>query len=233
MPSSAEIPKSDDSQSFMSRRKALGLFGVGIFGAVLCPSAVSAAPAGSVAVRAARRQIGLPYRLGHALPGKAFDCSGLTMWAWQQAGVSMQHLTDLQASSFREISPKDLQPGDLVFTQRLDHVVLYSGNGMCIQAARPGTNVFESPLIFRNLCVRPTLSPVRKAPFAIKSGQRHIVGGGETLFAIASARKIPLLSFARLNGLSPSSRLLPGDVLALPVKAVPLRQTVKRKTTRR
>jgi cell wall-associated NlpC family hydrolase len=67
-------------------------------------------------IAAARSVIGIPYIFGAADPAVGFDCSGLTMWAWAHAGVSLPHSSSLQYASLPPIDSSALQPGDLVFS---------------------------------------------------------------------------------------------------------------------
>jgi NlpC/P60 family/LysM domain len=115
-----------------------------------------------IAVRAARSQIGVPYLWNGAAPGVGFDCSGLVMWAWAQAGISMEHYTVAQSASFGQISMNELIPGDLVFNKSLGHVVMFTGNGQCIQAPSKGKKVQEGIMYNSALAVRPTLAPIRR-----------------------------------------------------------------------
>jgi cell wall-associated NlpC family hydrolase len=89
----------------------------------------------------ARNQIGKPYLWGGAGPG-SWDCSGLTMVAWKQAGVNLSHYTGLQWSETRRVLLIDLQPGDLVFFgtsgPTSHHVGLYVGGGQMIEAPMTG-----------------------------------------------------------------------------------------------
>jgi cell wall-associated NlpC family hydrolase len=95
------------------------------------------------AVAAARSRIGAPYQWGAAGPN-SFDCSGLTMWAWAQAGRSLPHNSGAQYSATRRVSASDLQPGDLVFHgSPIHHVSIYSGGGMVIDAPHSGATVTE------------------------------------------------------------------------------------------
>lgn len=95
----------------------------------------------AVAVRAAYDQLGKPYQWGAAGPD-SFDCSGLTMYAWGQAGVSLPHYTGAQYSAGRHVSESDLRPGDLVFFYSdLHHVGIYIGGGRFIHAPHTGTVV--------------------------------------------------------------------------------------------
>jgi peptidoglycan DL-endopeptidase CwlO len=106
-------------------------------------------PVGSgagAAVRAAESRIGAPYVWGAAGPD-AFDCSGLVMWAWAQAGVSLPHFSGAQYAATTHISMSQLQPGDLVFFGNPgDHVAMYIGGGQIIQAAHTGTTVAIGPM---------------------------------------------------------------------------------------
>ena len=108
-------------------------------------SSYSAPPVSSragIAVRAALGQIGVPYRFAAATPGVAFDCSGLTMWAWNQAGVRLPHQSSRQYSSIAHVALEDAQPGDLIFYYTpISHVGMYIGGGQMVHASHPGTDV--------------------------------------------------------------------------------------------
>jgi cell wall-associated NlpC family hydrolase len=96
---------------------------------------------GAVALRFAMNQLGEPYVFGAAGPDQ-WDCSGLTMMAWAEAGVSLPHSSRQQYAVSHKISRSELQPGDLVlFYSDLHHVGLYAGNGMVLHAPRPGQSV--------------------------------------------------------------------------------------------
>lgn len=101
--------------------------------------------AADVAISAARSQIGVPYRFGWATPGKGFDCSGLTMWAYGKAGITLPHYTGFQVLKGTAVTQDQLQPGDLVFPDS-GHVQLYSGNGHVIEAPHTGAFVREVPM---------------------------------------------------------------------------------------
>jgi peptidoglycan DL-endopeptidase CwlO len=91
------------------------------------------------AVAAAKTQIGVPYIWATSNPGVSFDCSGLTMWAWAQAGVSMGHFTGAQYNQFPHVPYEAMQPGDLVFFGGdLHHVGIFIGGGMMIDAPHTG-----------------------------------------------------------------------------------------------
>jgi cell wall-associated NlpC family hydrolase len=101
---------------------------------------------GGPAVAYAKAQVGKSYVWGAAGPS-SFDCSGLTMAAWQQAGVSLPHSSSAQYSSGPHISESELQPGDLVFYYSpISHVGMYIGNGQIVNALNPGSGVQISGL---------------------------------------------------------------------------------------
>jgi cell wall-associated NlpC family hydrolase len=95
----------------------------------------------AVAVRTAYAQLGDPYVYGAGGPN-AFDCSGLTSFAWRAAGVSLPHSSSAQYGSGRHVSRSALQPGDLVFFYSpISHVGIYIGGGKMIDAPHPGLSV--------------------------------------------------------------------------------------------
>jgi peptidoglycan DL-endopeptidase CwlO len=101
---------------------------------------------GGPAVAYAKAQVGKAYVYGAAGPD-AFDCSGLTMAAWSQAGVSLPHSSSAQYSSGPQVSESELQPGDLVFYYSpISHVGMYIGNGQIVNALNPGSGVQISGL---------------------------------------------------------------------------------------
>ncbi|MCK1819941.1 NlpC/P60 family protein [Streptomyces sp. XM83C] len=108
------------------------------------------APAGSsramAAFQAAQSKLGSPYVYGATGPS-SFDCSGLTSWAYAQAGVAIPRTSQAQASAGTRIySQSDLRVGDLViFYGDQHHVGFYAGNGQILHAPRTGTVVrYES-----------------------------------------------------------------------------------------
>src|SRR6201999_3759500 len=77
-------------------------------GTVTAPNAKAA-----TAVRTALSQLGVPYVWGGESPGHAFDCSGLTAWAYGKAGINLVHFASSQRVG-KKVSEQDLKPGDLV-----------------------------------------------------------------------------------------------------------------------
>jgi peptidoglycan DL-endopeptidase CwlO len=99
------------------------------------------------AIDAAYSMIGVPYQYGGSSPESGFDCSGLTMWAWSHAGVSLPHSSAMQYAVLPHVAQSDLQPGDLVFFYSpIHHVGLYVGGGRMIDAPFTGTVVQMRPV---------------------------------------------------------------------------------------
>jgi peptidoglycan DL-endopeptidase CwlO len=99
------------------------------------------------AVRAALSQLGVPYRYATSLPGKSFDCSGLTTYAWGKAGVGLPRNSRAQFNALPKV-PKNLaQAGDLIFTgSPIGHVGIYLGNGTMVHAPQTGDVVKIGPI---------------------------------------------------------------------------------------
>lgn len=96
----------------------------------------------AAAVQYALAQVGDRYVAAAAGPS-SFDCSGLTMTAWRQAGISLPHYSYSQWNSTRRIPLSEARPGDLVFYfgGSVHHVGMYIGNGKMVHAANPGAGV--------------------------------------------------------------------------------------------
>lgn len=96
---------------------------------------------GSIALKYALKQVGDVYVWAAAGPTK-WDCSGLTMRAFQQAGVSLPHSSRIQVKYGKSISFGAVKPGDLLFFGNpISHVSIYMGGGKMVQAPRPGKRV--------------------------------------------------------------------------------------------
>jgi cell wall-associated NlpC family hydrolase len=107
----------------------------------------ASASQGDIAANWALTQLGKPYQWGAAGPG-TYDCSGLTMVAWAQAGVSLLHYTGYQWEEGPHVSLDQLQRGDLLFyatdnsdPDTIHHVGIYIGNGMMVDAPFTGALV--------------------------------------------------------------------------------------------
>jgi cell wall-associated NlpC family hydrolase len=97
----------------------------------------------AIALATARAQLGKPYVWGADGPS-SFDCSGLTMFAWHAAGVSLPHNSWAQQDAIKAVPVDKMQPGDLVFYP--GHVGIYIGHGQMIHAPHTGANVEVAPL---------------------------------------------------------------------------------------
>lgn len=135
------------------------------------------ASAAQTAIDAAKRYLGLPYAWGGGGtrgpgPGLApdegvvgFDCSGLTQYAYAQAGIAIPRNSRSQYAALPKVSSNDLQAGDLVFwgsdasdPDSITHMALYLGGGKVIQAPQSGDVVKISDMWWRNYvgAVRPS-----------------------------------------------------------------------------
>lgn len=110
---------------------------------VFDPSSIpSTSSRAAIAVAAARSQIGVPYVKYMSKEGVGFDCSGLTTFAWQRAGVSLPHQSRAQFGRGPQIPTEYIEPGDLVyFHSPISHVGIYIGGGMMVDAPGVGRNV--------------------------------------------------------------------------------------------
>ncbi|WP_199430184.1 NlpC/P60 family protein [Qaidamihabitans albus] len=103
-------------------------------------------PAAETAINAALGKRGSPYSWGATGPS-SFDCSGLTQWAYSQAGISIPRTSSAQSTHGTPVSRSQLQPGDLVFFYSpVSHVGIYIGNGQMVHAPTSGDVVKVSPL---------------------------------------------------------------------------------------
>ncbi|TDT95627.1 cell wall-associated NlpC family hydrolase [Streptomyces sp. 846.5] len=98
----------------------------------------------ATAYAAAQTKLGDAYVYGATGPN-TFDCSGLTQWAFAQAGVAIGRTTYDQINAGTAVSRANLQVGDLVFFNNDSHVAIYAGNNMVLHAPHTGTVVkYES-----------------------------------------------------------------------------------------
>jgi peptidoglycan DL-endopeptidase CwlO len=114
-------------------------------GATLPP--LPAAGGAATAVQAAESQLGVPYVWGGTSPrgtpgdpSGGFDCSGLVMWAWGQAGVGLPHYSGSQFDDTAPVSVGDMEPGDILFygPGGSEHEAMYVGDGEMIEAPETG-----------------------------------------------------------------------------------------------
>jgi cell wall-associated NlpC family hydrolase len=118
----------------------------------------------NAAIAAAKQQLGKPYQWGATGPG-SFDCSGLTGWAYGEAGVLLPRTSREQWFAGPHPGLGSLQPGDLLFwatntsdPATIHHVALYIGNDQMIAAPHTGANVTVQPVYLDGYigAVRPT-----------------------------------------------------------------------------
>ncbi|MFE1796931.1 NlpC/P60 family protein [Streptomyces sp. NPDC059517] len=114
---------------------------------------------GGAALRYAVAQIGKPYEWGAEGPD-SYDCSGLTSQAWTDAGRPVPRTSQEQWAELPHIPLTELRPGDLVvYFPEATHVAMYLGDGLVIQAPRPGARIKVSPI-----AANPILGAVRPDP---------------------------------------------------------------------
>ncbi|WP_432510220.1 C40 family peptidase [Kineococcus sp. SYSU DK001] len=137
----------------------------GVADAATADATVADAASGTAqaAIAAARTRTGLPYAWGATGPS-TFDCSGLTQWAYRQAGTSVPRTSRQQYAALPKVPLDRLQPGDLVFyasgddPSTIHHVALYLGGGRVLHAPHTGDVVREAGVAMDGLygAVRPT-----------------------------------------------------------------------------
>jgi cell wall-associated NlpC family hydrolase len=114
-------------------------------GAPIAPLPSSTAGGHAEAATIAMQYLGVPYVWGGSTPG-GFDCSGLVMYVYGQLGISLPHFAAAQYGFGTPVSRDELQPGDLVFFDGLNHVGIYIGGGEMVHAPHTGDVVKISPL---------------------------------------------------------------------------------------
>lgn len=133
---------------------------------LVCSAATIATGAVGLVLARAADQLGKPYQWGATGP-RAFDCSGLTMYAWQAAGVQLPRVSRDQARAGQQVPLDQAQPGDLLFwsTDRtldgVHHVALYLGDGRIREAPTTGIPV-------RDRALGGTYDEAELLPFAIR-----------------------------------------------------------------
>ena len=106
----------------------------------------SSGSTGQAAVyQAALQYVGTPYVFGGATPA-GFDCSGFIMYVYAKFGVSLPHSVPRQGALGTTISAAEARPGDVVVFNDGSHDGFYAGNGMILDAPKPGGSVSVRPL---------------------------------------------------------------------------------------
>ncbi|MGI4896547.1 MAG: C40 family peptidase [Janthinobacterium lividum] len=131
-------------------------------GVSVADAIAGASSTAQAAIAAAGTRRGLDYVWGATGP-TTFDCSGLTQWAYAQAGVSIPRTSRQQFAGLPKVSLDALQPGDLVFyasgsdPSSIHHVALYLGGGKVLHAPHTGDVVREAGVVMPGLygAVRP------------------------------------------------------------------------------
>jgi len=117
--------------------------------AAMTPVAAVPAPdrdVGSIVVNAALTRLGAPYAWAATGPD-AFDCSGLVVWAFHQAGLTLPHSSQALASGGEPVALDQMQPGDvIVLFPDASHVGIYVGDGRMIHAQFEGEPVVVESL---------------------------------------------------------------------------------------
>jgi cell wall-associated NlpC family hydrolase len=117
---------------------------------IAAPEGIGTAPPsahGNAVVAAALTQLGVPYVWGGASPGGGFDCSGLVVWAYAQAGrPGLPHYTGSLWQMGVAVSYSQLQPGDLVWFYSGGHMGIYMGGGQMVHAPHTGDVVKVSDI---------------------------------------------------------------------------------------
>jgi cell wall-associated NlpC family hydrolase len=92
-----------------------------------------------IAMLSALTQLGVPYRSIHSEEGVGFDCSGLMIWAFAQAGIELPRISGDQISAAERIEPEQAEPGDLTYYP--GHISMYIGEGMMVHSPYTGSTV--------------------------------------------------------------------------------------------
>ena len=124
---------------------------VGLSGEALADEWASADDRHQVALLSALTQLGVKYRTNARKPDQAFDCSGLTSWAWAEAGVELPRSSRYQIRATDQVDDGEAEAGFLVYYP--GHVSLYVGQGFMVHAPTTGSNVQVAPVSTRTSAI--------------------------------------------------------------------------------
>jgi hypothetical protein len=124
-----------------AREHAAGLLAadLGISADPLLDEWVAADELKQIAMLSALTQLGVPYRSIHSEAGVGFDCSGLMIWAFAQAGIELPRISGDQISAAERIDADEAEPGDLAYYP--GHISMYVGEGMMVHSPYTGSTV--------------------------------------------------------------------------------------------
>lgn len=119
-----------------SLKQAMDAYGLRRFDGMSLEDFRNGTANGNAIVAAAESQLGVPYVWGGSTPGKGLDCSGLVQYCYAQAGISLPHYSEDQASGGTKIPISQARPGDILW--RPGHVAIYVGGDEYIHEPHTG-----------------------------------------------------------------------------------------------
>ena len=132
----------------------------------------AADPSHQSALLTALSQVGVSYHRNSSKPGVAFDCSGLTAYAWEQAGVALAHQSGRQIRNVAARTHDTAQAGDLVYYP--GHVMMWLGvDNLIVHAADPARDVEVTDMSDRRASrARSSAIPTRLTRSAVDRAAR-------------------------------------------------------------
>lgn len=128
------------------------------------------------AVLAAVSQLGVPYRSMRSEEGKGFDCSGLMLYAWREAGVELPRSSGDQFRAADEVSEVTVEPGDFVYYP--GHISMYVGFGLMVHSPNSGSEVEVRAIPERSLRFADLFEDFVE-PAAVSVGASHVAAVGQ------------------------------------------------------
>jgi cell wall-associated NlpC family hydrolase len=177
-----------------------------------------ASPIAHAAFEAAHKELGVPYLYGGESPKAGFDCSGLMQWAYHQVGVDLPRVADQQFTAGTSVGLNDLKEGDLVFFRigggDVDHVGMYVGNHMFLEAPRTGEVVQMADL--RNSYWSSQFAGARRVVPLSGAGLATSAGSGG-----ATAPVAPITPAAPATPVGPATPAVPATPVGPATPAAP------------